>query len=334
MPPGQTRALAEAAQWWDVAEAVRAYLPHADEETLFRASAAASGMFAFAAKPERFFGRRGIAAAEEPFFIGMHIGESYGMPGVNEGPVRPEELAPPEPDRMRQLWASLEAQAVKTELPRDAFPLVLRTRQAEMFVDLLLPARIRLRKNKIGGATFELHHDNAAPVEKSWAWVFAVRDGLGPMLLRRHEAAMLNAALPLEERLARRDALSEHLHRIENDPDCAATMASLGGPDIVDLVAVSRDLTRVLGRLKCTATVLGYPQRPDDAEKPVRLFRDVPGWLAARCAGVVLVGTPDENLDWLRWCAAGIVTDDLAHGKAVKKMLHRPFVGPDVLVAG
>ena len=234
-----------------------------------------------------------------------------------------------------------------------------------------MPARVQWRVDDAGGQMIELHPRPELASPKSWVWVVAARAGVSGELWRMHEghfgdvryavwiegggtmgyedwlariaaepddpacaAARGAIAARLAKQCAARDLYSEFLRRCAENPGHLASMESIVSSEIVDLVGVSRDLKRVLGRLVGIVSVLGWPQQPGEAaEAPVRLFRSVAAWLAARCAGAVLVGGPAENHGWLAGCDGGIVTDDIAHGQAIQKILRRPYEGPKVLVA-
>ena len=127
---------------------------------------------------------------------------------------------------------------------------------------------------------------------------------------------------------------SDMLQRWHCEISHAAQLEMFYGGDIRDLVAISLDFSKVLGRFLGAATVLGYPEHPDTEERPVRLYRDLRSFMAGLCSGALLIGAPDENYRWMAACKGGIVTDDVAHGRAVKKILTRPYAGPQVLVAG
>lgn len=104
--------------------------------------------------------------------------------------------------------------------------------------------------------------------------------------------------------------------------------------DIVDLVAVDARMQRPTSRLHALAPVLGSPQDPTYADRPVRVFATVSGWISGGFAGVVLIGSRAEQQNWLRACEAGIIADDLPHADALLLKMRREVPAlPKLLVA-
>lgn len=108
------------------------------------------------------------------------------------------------------------------------------------------------------------------------------------------------------------------------------------GDWIDEIVVVSRDFGKVMGTAfgVYQSPVLGNPAHlccPDI--EPVRIFQSPLLWLQSGGNGVVMFGREREQVDWLRDCEAGIITDGVAHGERIQKMIRRDIAGPKILVA-
>jgi hypothetical protein len=183
---------------------------------------------------------------------------------------------------------------------------------------IAVPAQIMVEGDEEYGPMWQLHARPDVASPKSWAWVIAVRGGEGNRLLQFHGT----------------EIWANFMASCHDNKAFRPRMEATCGPDIYDLVAYSPDFMRCFGRFLGHSTVLGYPQRPEYGDdKPIRVFREIKAWLRGRCSGVVLIGTDDENLEWLRGCENGIVADDVAHGQMIHKRLKRAYEGPRVLVA-
>ncbi|MDD2794379.1 hypothetical protein [Acidocella sp.] len=185
------------------------------------------------------------------------------------------------------------------------------------FASLAVAAQVVVEKADDGAVIWQLHPRPDEASQKSWVWLLAVRAGYSARKL-----ALLGTL-----------DWQEWKNAVEDDPALECYANAVFGPDIIDLVAYSLDFARCYGTLLRNTCVLGSPQHPADAGAPVRVFRGVDAWFRAGCAGVVLLGDEEENIHWLRQCAGGIVTDDVAHGQALQKKLKRAYDGPQILVA-
>ena len=111
-------------------------------------------------------------------------------------------------------------------------------------------------------------------------------------------------------------------------------LEALFGPDVIDLVACSHDLRRVVARLTGTAPVLGQPQEPGRTDKPVRVVATPWQWLMHAGRAVLPVGTEEETRHYLLNCGHGVVANDVAHGEALLRKMARQLPAiPPVLVA-
>jgi hypothetical protein len=181
----------------------------------------------------------------------------------------------------------------------------------KMLNDIILrPAPIITRRTAGCAASFEMHPRAELAGSRNWVWLMPVR----------------LPDVPFPADLAR-EALPDSMDELR-------TFWHMTDGSIVDLVAITPDCQRVVGRMTGLATVLGYPQRDFGAEsETVRVFRSLDAWLRGAMQGVVLVGDHEENLAWLNGWNGGIVCDDLAHGKSIDRMLRKQYSGPPVLVA-
>lgn len=110
----------------------------------------------------------------------------------------------------------------------------------------------------------------------------------------------------------------------------------LTGRWIDDIVIATRDLKKIVGSMTGTylMPVLGNPEHIYCRHlEPMRIFQSPLQWISGAGDGVVLFGREREQVAWLRDCEAGIVTDSVAHGERIQKMIRREIVGPKILVA-
>jgi hypothetical protein len=194
------------------------------------------------------------------------------------------------------------------------------------FFEVLIPSPITLSKDEDGNGIFELHPDFENASAKSWVWVVAVRTGLAANLM----AMWLDSESPCFDP----EVWQAYSKTAREKIGFRAALEATRGPDIYELVAVSANFSKVLGRMTFRSPVIGGPVYPEISnELPQRIFKTVKGWLEEKCGGAVLIGSDEENYDWMSRCDGGIVCDDVAHGQAVRKRLQRPYMGPSVLVA-
>ena len=147
------------------------------------------------------------------------------------------------------------------------------------------------------------------PSNASRRWIIAVRGGASELT---------------EEPTGMLDPAWRSMPRLE----------ALIGPDIIDLVACSQDLSRVTARLYGTAAVLGQPQEARRADAPVRVFATPWQWLRSGGSGVLPVGTEEETQHYLLSCERGVIGNNVAHGEALLPMMRRQLPAiPPVLVA-
>lgn len=205
------------------------------------------------------------------------------------------------------IWRSLHAAATSrlAALPGLRLPPLLRL----LADDLLRAAPVITRKDD-KGVLFELHPMPELAGPRNWCWIMPVRVARGDFPIH-----LSNAAMP--EQMARERSVWD-----------------LCFGDMIDLVALSPDCGRVIGRFTGNAAVIGNPQWPDgdDATK-LRLCRDPASWFRTGMQGVLMLGDRDEQIAFLRGWHGGIVCDDLAHGKTIDRLLRRAYAGPPVLVA-
>lgn len=107
----------------------------------------------------------------------------------------------------------------------------------------------------------------------------------------------------------------------------ADALACLHGGEIVDLLACDVRLREPPLRFTGLAVALGLGAAGEGSEAgdpPVRIARTVREWLDLAAEGACLpLGDDLEVADVLRGFAGGIVAADLAHGRALKKLLTR-----------
>jgi hypothetical protein len=179
--------------------------------------------------------------------------------------------------------------------------------------DLFRLAPIMSRTGGDAGPLFDLHPRPELAGPKNWHFLVPVRTG--------------GDFFPLDEARAvfRGDM---------NLVDSARSLWALTQGDLIDLVAVSCGMDRVIGRLTGLALALGAPVQQCGFwnDQTVRVHRTVRSWLANRLDGIVLVGTERENCDFLHG-ADKIIADDFDHGNKLAKMLRKPYTGPNVMVA-
>lgn len=201
--------------------------------------------------------------------------------------------------------------------------------------EILRPWCITISKDEIYGAVFDLHPSPKTAHPRAWCWVLAVRGGA--LVSMCEERQRLRAEKPMPETGALRayayHALSQMIDRYTQDFCYAARVEAFMGTDICELVALSPDLQRVLGRYTGLAAVAGHPQCYLGAlETPVRIYQTVRSWLQNLCEGVVQIGTDDDLYDYLAGAQKGIITDNLSHGRAIKKLLTKPYEIPPIMV--
>lgn len=203
---------------------------------------------------------------------------------------------------LEKVWASLQS----VTAPKSMMP----PRYIREFGDLLLRSAAIVTRKDEDGILFELHPRPEFAGPRNWCWILPVRSGGMPC--------------PIDV-----------ADRFGHPPDLQLQrLWQMAYGDLVDLVAVSPDCRRVIGRYSGLAVVIGSDQGAYGVDEDrVRLFRTVDSWLRGRMQGVVMVGTNDEACEWLRRWPGGVICDDLAHGKAIDRLMKKPFAGPPVLVA-
>lgn len=209
---------------------------------------------------------------------------------------------------LEEIWSSLKQ---ADESPISSLGLRLPAMLRELSTFMLRAAPVVTRKDA-SGTLFELHPrpDLAGP--RNWCWIMPVR-GFAPGW--SFELALAAGG----------DASTEHYWHVA----CG---------ELLDLIALSPDCTRILGRMVGDAPVIGWPceayaQHDQDPEFKLRLYRSIDVWLRNCMQGVVAIGTNEELGRYLALFPGGVVCDDLAHGKAIDRLLRRPYAGPPVLVA-
>lgn len=206
--------------------------------------------------------------------------------------------------------------------------------RANFSLELLRPAQIQIRNDDTDTPRFEFHPRPDMASARSWTWVLAVREGAF-FQAHGYREALKYGSVDDAERIENFVTVDAIIKRFHEDFSHLAAMECIGGDEIVDLVALSPDCTRVLGRFMGDTPVIGYPVNPlaMGFEHKIRLFRNVRTWLENLCGGAVLIGDARENLSWLQACEHGIITDNVAHGERIRKILLRPYLGPQILVA-
>ncbi|WP_264716355.1 hypothetical protein [Limobrevibacterium gyesilva] len=166
-------------------------------------------------------------------------------------------------------------------------------------------------------------HPHRAPLG-AWRWVIAVRQGPVPRF----------DAVGLYDPQEPGDAMRQ-LHLLPSAAERAIPVAIFGG-SIVDCLAVDISLTKPPLRLTGFADVLGDPPEwGEDRAVPMRIHRNVRDWLGDFCRGLVLIGadTGAHQAALLR-CQSGVVGSDVAHARALKKLIERPHpAAPPIFVA-
>lgn len=202
------------------------------------------------------------------------------------------------------VWRSLKARA---DSPLAATGLRLPPLLRELSDHLLRAAPVITRKDDLG-TLFELHPQPDLAGPRNWCWIMPVRDYC--------------ASFPAD------------LVEAGDNPDHIRSLWHITYGTLIDLVAITPDCARIVGRFTGAAGAIGYPQSPDmQDETRLRLCRDMRSWIKGGMRGVVLLGDQAEQIAFLDAWREGIVCDDLAHGKAIDKLLKRSYAGPPVLVA-
>lgn len=166
------------------------------------------------------------------------------------------------------------------------------------------------------GDFFQVHPAGKRAPAKAWHWIVPVRHTPAPPInasASLHSFIGTPAFAEVRDLFRRIDALDECLFG-----------------EIIDLVAVARDLSRPRARLCGTSPVLGCQDYPE--YESIRVFSTVGAWLASGCRGVVMVGDDAENLRFLGQFD-NVVADDLSHGEQLHAALRRAYAGPSVRVA-
>ena len=214
-------------------------------------------------------------------------------------------------------WTSLKLAAAGKSPPYNP---IMRTLFRLLLVQaVLLP--LMVEKDGLGGWMFQLHPEPMKASPRAWCWLWPVRSGYELWMFE-----MLHGT-------NRHCTWQDYHDRCERDAGYRARMECLCGETIWDVAAFSLDFSKCYGRLNEQSAVIGYPVQPEISGKAVRLFRSVRKWLDGKCEGAALIGSDFENEAWMRGCEHGIITDDVAHGKYVQKILQRPYAGPQILVA-
>lgn len=166
------------------------------------------------------------------------------------------------------------------------------------------------------GDFFQVHPAGKRAPARAWHWIVPIRDA---------PASPIGASASLGRFVGTPafDEARDLLHRIDVLDEC------LFG-EIIDLVAVARDLSRPRARLCGTSPVLGCQDYPE--YESIRVFSTVGAWLANGCRGVVMVGDDAENLRFLSQFD-DVVADDLSHGERLQAALKRAYAGPAIKVA-
>jgi hypothetical protein len=208
------------------------------------------------------------------------------------------------------VWSSLASPSSSVLAPHAArLPPFL----AEFATHLLRAAPIVTVRDSIG-ARIELHSAPNLAGPRNWHWLIPVRTNA--------------PAFPLD-RAIREIRDIERIGRLRN-------LWHICEGDVIDILAVSIDLKRVIGRMTGHAVALGHPMQDyplvNDDER-IRVFSSVESWVLGKLEGVVMLGSQAENAKWLHNFAGGVICDDVAHGKSIDRLLRKPYKGPPVLVA-
>ncbi len=101
--------------------------------------------------------------------------------------------------------------------------------------------------------------------------------------------------------------------------------------ELIDLVAWRDDRMDTIATRAGTASWLGAIEPQYLAPAPVSVWRHPLGWLRAGCRGLVLL-TRDPVEAWLTLadCRGGIIAEDEAHARELRRALERPWPVPEV----
>lgn len=166
------------------------------------------------------------------------------------------------------------------------------------------------------GENFQIHPCGKEAPDRAWHWIVPVRAALDEPI---DTSAILTSFIG--------SPLFVEAHDLINRSH-VITECLFG--EIIDLVAVSRDLSRIIGCMHGNSPILGRQEYPD--HRSIRVFRTVNRWMRANCFGVVMLGSDYDTKQFLDNFKS-VVTDDVKHGESLLRAMKRVYAGPEIMVA-